>query len=630
MKTIFHSFQFKINDPKEIHKSYLFYVLKKYLISVCFYFEKLNFKKKTNISKYVFIGTFLLSAFAYPQTPFEKYWLNTGPSVDIQPLLTGGYIGIVNFHTEEKFWLYKLDKNGDTLWTRLFKSNEDINTRWAIKVAVASDAGYFILCGNSKRSYSCLFNTILKTNNQGDSLWQVTISDTNLWAGAGYKDLIAISTDNSCVAVGYGSAGGDPRIIKINSEGKVEWKTIIKAFIYTYFSSICQSSDGGYIVTGRNHNNVTGLTNLLVAKFNNEGENLWYKTYYSGLFDNGDKMLSTGYSVAPTNNGGCMIAGYVTEPGIWGSNALVMKLDNLGDSIWTKKYFNPANEFQQNVAYKIMKLPTDEYLVYVKREDGYTSSIGTILKIDPQGDTLWSQVGYDYRVLPNNIDSDGGILFTGYGGGLLADVAVFIRTTKGGVYQSPNLFLPINNSTNVDLNSNLIWTNKHFVDSFNLQIATDSLFANILINEMDIKKDTFQITQLEPFTKYFWRVRSIDKESSNSLWSQVWNFYTSNIVSINELPLPNKFELKQNHPNPFNPTTKIKYSIPKEEKRQMSNLKLVVFDILGREVKTLVNENKKPGNYEIVFDASNLSSGVYFYSLQSDEFIETKMMLLIK
>ncbi|MBK8946672.1 MAG: T9SS type A sorting domain-containing protein [Ignavibacteriae bacterium] len=147
---------------------------------------------------------------------------------------------------------------------------------------------------------------------------------------------------------------------------------------------------------------------------------------------------------------------------------------------------------------------------------------------------------------------------------------------------------------------------------------------------MDIKKDTFQITQLEPFTKYFWRVRSIDKESSNSLWSQVWNFYTSNIVSINELPLPNKFELKQNHPNPFNPTTKIKYSIPKEEKRQMSNLKLVVFDILGREVKTLVNENKKPGNYEIVFDASNLSSGVYFYSLQSDEFIETKMMLLIK
>ncbi|MBK8944882.1 MAG: T9SS type A sorting domain-containing protein [Ignavibacteriae bacterium] len=94
--------------------------------------------------------------------------------------------------------------------------------------------------------------------------------------------------------------------------------------------------------------------------------------------------------------------------------------------------------------------------------------------------------------------------------------------------------------------------------------------------------------------------------------------------------LPKDFELSQNYPNPFNPTTTIKYSIPQKVKSEKSNVKLVVFDILGREVKTLVNKNQKPGNYEITFDGSNLSSGVYFYRLQSGEFANTKKLILMK
>jgi hypothetical protein len=89
--------------------------------------------------------------------------------------------------------------------------------------------------------------------------------------------------------------------------------------------------------------------------------------------------------------------------------------------------------------------------------------------------------------------------------------------------------------------------------------------------------------------------------------------------------IPQIFSLSQNYPNPFNPSTSIKYDIPKH-----SGVKLVVFDLLGREVATLVNEMKKPGSYEVTFDGTNLSSGVYFYKIEAGDFVNVKKMVLIK
>ncbi|MBK7978793.1 MAG: T9SS type A sorting domain-containing protein [Ignavibacteriae bacterium] len=98
----------------------------------------------------------------------------------------------------------------------------------------------------------------------------------------------------------------------------------------------------------------------------------------------------------------------------------------------------------------------------------------------------------------------------------------------------------------------------------------------------------------------------------------------------NKIVLIDNYLLSQNYPNPFNPTTKIKYSIPENVKSEKENVKLIVFDVLGKEIKTLVNENKSPGNYEVEFNASYLSSGIYFYKIQAGKFIETKKMILIK
>ena len=99
------------------------------------------------------------------------------------------------------------------------------------------------------------------------------------------------------------------------------------------------------------------------------------------------------------------------------------------------------------------------------------------------------------------------------------------------------------------------------------------------------------------------------------------------IVSVNNNieVIPKKITLYQNYPNPFNPTTKIKYEISKT-----TNVKLYVINILGQKVAYLVKEEKLPGSYEVEFNASNLSSGVYLAVLQTPEARLTKAMFLIK
>ncbi|KXK41428.1 MAG: xylanase [Chlorobi bacterium OLB5] len=89
--------------------------------------------------------------------------------------------------------------------------------------------------------------------------------------------------------------------------------------------------------------------------------------------------------------------------------------------------------------------------------------------------------------------------------------------------------------------------------------------------------------------------------------------------------VPNRFYLYQNYPNPFNPSTQIKFDIAKT-----SNVKLLIYDILGREVKTLVNETAQPGTYEVLFDGSNLASGTYFMKLEAGTFTDIKKIVLVK
>jgi hypothetical protein len=89
--------------------------------------------------------------------------------------------------------------------------------------------------------------------------------------------------------------------------------------------------------------------------------------------------------------------------------------------------------------------------------------------------------------------------------------------------------------------------------------------------------------------------------------------------------VPEAFSLSQNYPNPFNPMTKIKFSIQKS-----SNVNITVFDVLGKHITTLVNEKLNAGTYETEWNANNMPGGVYFYRLETDDFSETKKMVLVK
>jgi photosystem II stability/assembly factor-like uncharacterized protein len=111
--------------------------------------------------------------------------------------------------------------------------------------------------------------------------------------------------------------------------------------------------------------------------------------------------------------------------------------------------------------------------------------------------------------------------------------------------------------------------------------------------------------------------------TGGTTWERQYLTMPSDAAEVNNIPI--SYNLEQNYPNPFNPVTRIKYQIP-EEKRVI----IKIFDMLGRELMLLENSIKQPGSYEIQFDASELTSGVFIYSLQTEKFSSSKKMILIK
>ena len=110
----------------------------------------------------------------------------------------------------------------------------------------------------------------------------------------------------------------------------------------------------------------------------------------------------------------------------------------------------------------------------------------------------------------------------------------------------------------------------------------------------------------------------------NELYTNDTTFVTTGIIGKNE-KRPLSFLLNQNYPNPFNPSTTINYRIAKAGK-----IVLKIYDLLGKEVNTLVDENKPSGSYSVAFNASNLPSGIYIYALRSDGFASNNKMILLK
>jgi hypothetical protein len=122
----------------------------------------------------------------------------------------------------------------------------------------------------------------------------------------------------------------------------------------------------------------------------------------------------------------------------------------------------------------------------------------------------------------------------------------------------------------------------------------------------------------------FYRLKSVNNDGSFQYNGNV-EVVVSALTAVTTPAIPNIYALSQNYPNPFNPTTTINYQVQKA-----GGVSLKVYDMLGREVATLVNGEKEAGHYSAMFDAAKLSSGTYIYRLQSGAFTETKKLVLLK
>ena len=168
-----------------------------------------------------------------------------------------------------------------------------------------------------------------------------------------------------------------------------------------------------------------------------------------------------------------------------------------------------------------------------------------------------------------------------------------------------------------------------------LQVILSNAGAGSLSSVTDLGDGTYQATITAPIAIGADTISAVVISGTDTVsifWDGVVTYV--NLTSVNENPIsPDEFFLYQNSPNPFNPSTIIKYTIPSvlaSGTKQSQFVSLKVYDVLGNEVATLVNENKAAGTYEVEFDASALTSGIYFYKLNVGEFSNTKKMMLLR
>ncbi|MFU8861238.1 MAG: T9SS type A sorting domain-containing protein [Cyclonatronaceae bacterium] len=245
--------------------------------------------------------------------------------------------------------------------------------------------------------------------------------------------------------------------------------------------------------------------------------------------------------------------------------------------------------------------------------------------------TGWSGLGSGPGGRVSTFASFGGLLYTGGSfttvGGLPSN---FIGAwSEGGPIQPAAMVLvsPPDLSGDVNPRATLTWNSIPGATSYELQIATDAAFTTIInpVTGITGTSVTYTDEPLPELTQLWWRVRAVAGGTAGE-WSDTWTFTTSTSTSIaGRSELPRQLTLDQNYPNPFNPATVIRFGLPEQ-----GDVHLEVFSLTGQRVARLAEGNHTGGWHQVVFDASALSSGVYFYRLQTQAGTITRKLTLIK
>jgi len=199
-------------------------------------------------------------------------------------------------------------------------------------------------------------------------------------------------------------------------------------------------------------------------------------------------------------------------------------------------------------------------------------------------------------------------------------------TDSGGVYRSTDNGISWTRTSlfNKFIRSIAVYGNNIFAAADNIGSTGGIYFSSNSGNNWSLKNEGFNNI---PSQFYSLTIANNLVLTGTSLNNSLWQRPLSELVNVQNtvLEIPSSYSLEQNYPNPFNPMTKINFAIPKS-----SGIKITVFDVTGKVVAVLVNETLQAGTYETDWDASAYPSGVYFYSIQAEDFSETKRMMLVR
>jgi photosystem II stability/assembly factor-like uncharacterized protein len=264
------------------------------------------------------------------------------------------------------------------------------------------------------------------------------------------------------------------------------------------------------------------------------------------------------------------------------------------------------------ISWSFSSLPVSGYMnnmYFLNQNTGFiVTSDGNILKSVNSGST-WDVI--NTGVLSNIMDISFLNSSTGFAVGIISlTSSVIFKSTNEG-----NNWSVIDTITTGQLNS---------ISCQNPSVVYVS-GVNRVIKSIDSGDNWTEILIFQDEGSAYISCYNKDTLAVSKLNSVYRSYNGGTYVKVNSNIIPDKYSLLQNYPNPFNPTTTIKFDI-----LRLGDVKIVVYDIMGREVQTLANEKLQPGTYQATFDGSKLTSGVYFYRLTSDNFTDTKRMLLVK
>ncbi len=294
---------------------------------------------------------------------------------------------------------------------------------------------------------------------------------------------------------------------------------------------------------------------------------------------------------------------------------------------------NTINNIGLNYPFKPIANVNFERLNNISGASGYSQPPVIRLSNNDPGFTNSSYLLNNGRFfIPNGSTVRDSILISGTSGTNRMAVAVLMNHTS---VNDLTLNLRAPNGTSVNFHSAQGSTNNDIMTVFD-DIA-DSLSGNLMAPFSSFIRPVNPLSSLPQTNQNgYWRLSVTDAAGNvDSGRVYMWGikFISLTGINITNNNIPGKFYLHQNYPNPFNPVTSIKFEIPLSRRVSEGRgvfVKLIIFDLLGREVTQLINQQVQPGSYSVSWNASQYSSGVYFYRITSGEFSDTKKMLLIK